>query len=310
MNVALITHRDCLGHDPGPGHPERPDRLRAVLGALDRPEFGGLRRSDAPEADRALLSLAHGQVYLDRLLAMHPEAGARVALDPDTMLGAGSLRAARLAVGGACAGVDAVVSGKVARAFVAVRPPGHHAEPSRAMGFCLFNSAAIAALHARARWGLRRVAIVDFDVHHGNGTEAIAWADAGFFFASSHQHPCYPGTGAASDTGAHGNVVNATLPPGSDGGAFRRAWSDTILPALARFAPDIVLVSAGFDAHRADPLAALNLDEADFGWVTTEIMRVADAVAGGRLVSVLEGGYDLDALASSAAAHTRALEGR
>ncbi len=304
MTIALVTHPACLQHDAGPGHPEQPARLRVVLDGLVVPEFAGLVRHEAPLATREMLERAHPAAYVDRILAIQPEGEGRIALDADTAMSAGSAEAARLAAGGACRGVDLVMGGAADAAFVAVRPPGHHAEPDRAMGFCLFGNAAIAALHARAAWGLQRVAVVDFDVHHGNGTQAMAWNDPDFFFASSHQSPCYPGTGAERETGVADNVINAPLPPGSGSVAFRRAWSDRILPALVRFRPAIVIISAGFDAHRADPLAQLELDEADFAAVTTEIL---EAAAGAPVVSLLEGGYDLTALRASAVAHVRAL---
>jgi acetoin utilization deacetylase AcuC-like enzyme len=211
------------------------------------------------------------------------------------------------AAGGAVAAVDAVMEGWARAAFAAVRPPGHHAEPARPMGFCLFNNAAVAAAHARSRWGIERVAVVDFDVHHGNGTQAMFAADPGLFYASSHQHPCYPGTGAASERGSANNIVNAPLQPGSDGAAFRSAWSNIILPELDRFAPGLLIVSAGFDAHKSDPLAQLRLETADYAWITQELTRVAAMHCGGRIVSVLEGGYDLTALAASAATHVRCL---
>ncbi len=302
-STALLTQPSGLDHDTGPGHPECPDRLRAVMRALDVPAFAALERSEAPPATRAQLERAHPASYVDRILGLRPARGERVALDADTLMSAGSVEAALRAAGGACAAVDAVMGEQVRTAFAAVRPPGHHAEPARAMGFCLFGNAAIAALHARARWGVERVAVVDFDVHHGNGTQAMAWDDPDFFFASSHQSPCYPGTGAAEEQGAAGNVVNVPLAPGSGTVAFRRGWERVILPALQAFAPGLVIVSAGFDAHRADPLAQLELEVEDFAWVTEAIM----SAAGGRLVSVLEGGYDLAALGASVAAHVGAL---
>ena len=305
MSTALFTHLAGLDHDTGPGHPECPDRLRAVLGALAAPAFDELVRREAPRATRVQLERAHPAGYVERVLGTVPAAGASVRLDADTVMSARSAEAALRAAGGACAAVDAVMAGEAATVFVATRPPGHHAEPERAMGFCLFGNAAVAALHARARWSLQRVAVVDFDVHHGNGTQAMAWDDADFFFASSHQSPCYPGTGAADEQGVAGNVINVPLAPGSGSAAFRRGWERTILPGLEAFAPALVIISAGFDAHRADPLAQIELEAADFSWVTREIL----SVAGGRAVSVLEGGYDLRALGECVAAHVAALAG-
>jgi len=305
VSTALFTHPACLGHDAGPWHPERPERLRAVLAALEGEAFAPLLREAAPEATPEQLALAHPAEYVAAILEIRPAPGETVSLDADTVMSAGSAAAARRAAGGAIAAVDAVLGGWARTAFAAVRPPGHHAEPSRPMGFCLFNNVAIAALWARHRWGKRRIAVVDFDVHHGNGTQAIFGPDADLFYGSSHQSPCYPGTGAARETGVADNVVNAPLPPGSDGAAFRAAWSERVLPALAAFGPELLIVSAGFDAHKADPLAELRLETADFAWITGALLEVA----GGRLVSVLEGGYDLDALAASAAAHVRVLMG-
>jgi len=307
MATALFTHPSGIAHDPGPGHPECPDRLRRVLAALGGPEFAALIRREAPPASEAQLLAAHPAHYVHQLLAVEPAAGERVRLDADTLMSAGSAEAARRAAGGACAAVDTVMGGEARTAFVAMRPPGHHAEHRRAMGFCLFSTAAIAAHHARERWGLRRVAILDFDVHHGNGSQHLLQDDPETFFASSHQSPCYPGTGAASETGVAGNVVNVPLPPGSGSAAFRRAWDETILPAAETFRPELVLVSAGFDAHRADPLAELMLDTEDFRWITGRLMALADGACSGRLVSILEGGYDLDALAASVTVHVQAL---
>ena len=303
--VALITHQACLAHDPGAGHSESPARLRAVLGALEHPDFTCLLREQAPLATREQLCLAHPAGYVDAMLALDPGEGI-VALDPDTFVGRGSVDAARHAAGGAIAAVDAVMEGWADTAFAAVRPPGHHAEARQAMGFCLFGTVAIAAYHARARWGLKRVAVVDFDVHHGNGTQHIFQNDPELFYASSHQMPCYPGTGAAHETGVAGNVVNMPLAPNDGSVAFRRVWSEVGLPALSAFAPELLIISAGFDAHRADPLAQLCLDTADFGWITDQLMAACP-----RVVSVMEGGYDLAALAASAALHVRRLvEGR
>ncbi len=307
ITTALITHPACLGHDPGDYHPECPDRLRAVLRALEQESFADLLREAAPRATVEQLALAHPKDYVDAILAIVPEAGETIALDGDTMMSAGSAEAALRAAGGAIAGVDAVMEGWARNVFVAVRPPGHHAEPARPCGFCLFNNVAVAAQHARARWNLKRVAVVDFDVHHGNGTQAMFGPDPDLFYASSHQFPCYPGTGHPSERGVADNIVNVTLSPGSDSAAFRRGWEGTILPSLDAFAPELLLISAGFDAHRADPLANLRLDERDFAWITTELLGIAARHTGGRVVSVLEGGYDLDALAASAAVHVRTL---
>jgi acetoin utilization deacetylase AcuC-like enzyme len=307
MPTALITHPACLRHDTGPYHPECPDRLRAVLAALETEEFADLLREAAPQATTEQLTRVHPADYVAAILAIRPEEGELVQLDADTAMGAGSAEAALRAAGAAVAAVDAVAEGWARAAFAAVRPPGHHAEPARPMGFCLFNNAAVAALHARARWGIQRVAVVDFDVHHGNGTQAIFAADPDLFYASSHQHPCYPGTGEAWERGAADNIVNVPLRPGSDGAAFRAAWSDTILPELDVFAPGLLIVSAGFDAHAADPLAQLRLDTADYAWITQQLVTMAALHCGGRIDSVLEGGYDLAALAASAAAHVRGL---
>ena len=309
MSTALFTHPACLEHDPGEWHPECPARLRAVLAALEDETFTPLLREVAPAATREQLMLAHPPGYIDAILATRPEAGETIALDADTIMSAGSAQAALHAAGGAMAGVDAVMAGWARTAFVAVRPPGHHAEPARPGGFCLFNNVAVAAKWARERWGIRRVAVADFDVHHGNGTQAIFGPDADLFYASSHQSPCYPGTGEAWEHGVADNVVNAPLAPGADSAAFRAAWSGTILPALDAFAPELLFVSAGFDGHKADPLAQLRLETADFAWITAALLAVAERRGGGRMVSVLEGGYDLTALAAAAAAHVRVLMG-
>jgi acetoin utilization deacetylase AcuC-like enzyme len=307
VTVALFTHPACLGHDTGPWHPESADRLRVVLQSLETPDFTPLLRELAPRATREQLLLVHTEAHIDGIFAAQPSRGMTAALDADTLISVGSIEAALRAAGGAMAAVDAVQEGWARAAFVAVRPPGHHAEPDRAMGFCLFNNAALAAVHARAHWGVRRVAVVDFDVHHGNGTQAIFASDPNLFYGSSHQDPCYPGTGRAGDHGANGNIVNAPLPPGADGEQFREVWEERLLPALARFAPQLLIVSAGFDAHKADPLAQLRLESTDFGWITERLVAMADASCGGRIVSVLEGGYDLKALGESAATHVRAL---
>jgi acetoin utilization deacetylase AcuC-like enzyme len=304
VSVALFTHPSATGHDTGPGHPECAARIGAVLAALETPDFSSLLREIAPPATVPMLRAAHTDAHVDAMLALPHDR--YVQLDGDTFHSPGSREAILRAAGGACAAVDAVMEGWARAAFVAMRPPGHHAEGDRAMGFCLFNNAAIAAHHARARWGLRRIAVVDFDVHHGNGTQDIFERDADLFYASSHQHPCYPGTGLAHERGV-GNIVNAPLAPGSGSAEFRAAWSNIILPQLNAFLPELLIISAGFDAHAADPLAQLRLREPDFTWITEQLLAIADAHCPGRVISVLEGGYDLDALASSAAAHVRAL---
>lgn len=305
MTTLFLTHTDCIDHQTGEGHPEAPARLLAVIAALEEPAFKGLLRQAAPLGDKKAIARVHGMDFVDRILDGVPPTGRR-ALDADTILSPGSGLAALRAVGALTAAVDAVAKAQARNAFCAVRPPGHHAEADQAMGFCLFNSVAVAARHAQDVHGLARVAILDFDVHHGNGTQAVAERDGSLFFASSHQYPLYPGTGAAHETGI-GNIVNAPLPGGSGGAIFRKAWETKILPALDAFAPDLLLVSAGFDAHRADPLAGLELEEDDFSWVTDRLTEVAARHCDGRLVSALEGGYDLRALAGSAAAHVGAL---
>ena len=305
MTTFLYTHPACLDHDPGRRHPESPARLRAVLAALDDPEFTRLERREAPEAAREDLLRVHPRRHVEGILAAVPKTG-HVGIDADTVLSPASGEAALRAAGAVTAAVDAVVAKEADNAFCAVRPPGHHAEQQRAMGFCLFNNAAIGALRAREAHGLGRVAVVDFDVHHGNGTQAAFEADGSLFYASTHQYPLYPGTGAASETGV-GNVVNVPLRPMAGSSQFRLGVTQRILPALDAFRPELVVVSAGFDAHRSDPLAQLMLEEADYTWVTEKLLEVAYRHAAGRLVATLEGGYDLSALAASAAAHIRVL---
>ncbi len=305
MTTLLFTHPACIEHAPGPHHPEAPDRLRAVLAALEAPPFAALGRRDAPRAERAQLERVHDGPYIDAVLGAVPASGT-VHLDPDTALSPRSGEAALRAAGAACAAVDAVMAGEADNAFCAVRPPGHHAESGRAMGFCLFNNVAVGAAHARAAHGAERAAVIDFDVHHGNGTQAMFERDAGLFYASTHQWPYYPGTGAREERGV-GNIVNAPLPAGSTGADFRAAMQSEVLPALSAFKPDFVFISAGFDAHAADPLAGLRLDDDDFAWATEEIAAIAAECCAGRLVSTLEGGYNLDALASACAAHVGVL---
>lgn len=305
MHTRLYTHAACLDHDTGAGHVERPDRLRAVLSALDAGTFAALDRHEAPLGDLADIARAHPQDFVEELLSVLPT-DRLAALDADTVVSPGSEEAALRAVGAICAAVDAVQAGAAANAFCAVRPPGHHAEAMRPMGFCIFNSVAIAAMRARAVHGLDRVAVIDFDVHHGNGTQAMFEADRHLFYASTHQWPLYPGTGAEEETGV-GNIVNAPLDAGTGSDTFRRAMDRRVLPALRRFGPDLILISAGFDAHRADPLASLNFESEDFAWVTDALCAVADECCAGRVVSILEGGYELAALADSAAAHVERL---
>lgn len=306
MTTFLYAHDAFGAHETPPGHPERSDRYFAAAKALQAERFADLERRAAPRASHEALRLVHEPAFIDAIFGASPEDG-MVRLDPDTTMGPHSLDAALRAVGGAIDAVDAVFKGEAANAFILARPPGHHAPPDRAMGFCLFNSAAVSAMHARAAHGAKRVAVVDFDVHHGNGTESAFWRDEHAFYASSHEWPQYPGTGRASDRGAFDNIVNTPLATGSSSDDFRRAWGDRILPALSDFRPDILIVSAGFDAHRGDPLGGLALTEADFDWVTRELKGVARSCCGGRVVSILEGGYDLAALAASVATHVSAL---
>jgi acetoin utilization deacetylase AcuC-like enzyme len=305
--TALITHAACLEHDPGPYHPECPDRLRAVLRALDAPEFSGLIREAAPRATKEQLVRVHPARIVDSILAIRPEAGDLVNIDADTAMSAGSAEAALRGAGAAVLGVDLVMRGTVSNAFAAVRPPGHHAEPSRPMGFCLFNNAGVAAQHARAVYGSQRVAVVDFDVHHGNGTQALFAQNPELFYGSTHQSPFYPGTGDVWERGIANNIVNVPLRARDSSNEFRAAWAGTIIPALEAFAPELLIISAGFDAHRADPLAQIRLETEDFAWITEALLAVAAKHSAGRVVSVLEGGYDLDALAASAAIHVRGL---
>ena len=295
-----------MNHLNPPGHPERPDRLRAIENALEGEQFQTLAREQAPAASLEIVALCHPMEYVEAIRDAAPKEGL-VQLDADTSMSPGSLEAALRAVGAAVHAVDEVVAKKAQNAFCAMRPPGHHTERSRPMGFCIFNQAAIAARYAQKEHGLGRVAVVDFDVHHGNGTQDIFWSDAALMYCSTHQMPLYPGTGAVSERGEHDNIVNAPLRAGDGGEQFRAAMETRILPRLASFGPELIVISAGFDAHMRDPLANLQFNEADFGWATRKIMDVADKTAQGRVVSTLEGGYDLEALSRSAAAHVIAL---
>ena len=305
MATHLYTHSACLDHEPGRNHPESPARLHAVLAALGDPEFSRLERREAPEAGLDDLARVHSRQHIRRILSTVPKSG-HVGIDADTVLSPASGAAALRAAGAVVAAVDAVVAREADNAFCAVRPPGHHAEPERAMGFCLFNNAAIGALRAREVHGLERVAVVDFDVHHGNGTQAAFESDDSLFYASTHQFPLYPGTGAASEMGV-GNIVNVPLRPMSGSNQFRLGVTQHILPALDAFRPRLILISAGFDAHKNDPLAQLLLEEGDYSWITEKLLEIAYRHAGGRLVATLEGGYDLAALGASVAAHIRVL---
>lgn len=302
--MLAFTHPDCLAHAPGPEHPEQPARLRAVLDALGQ-AWPDLAWREAPAAQRGDLCRVHAAALVDQVL--EPLASGLRPLDADTLLSPGSARAALHAAGAGLAAVDAVMAGEDSTAFCAVRPPGHHATASTAMGFCLFNNIAVAAAHARDQHGLERIAIVDFDVHHGNGTQAIFQADPAVAYFSSHQSGLYPNSGNPRERGV-GNLHNVLLPPGSDGFRFRNVWQDVLLPALDDFKAQLLLVSAGFDAHMSDPLADLMLDAEDFGWLTSELCALTRRHGGGRMVSMLEGGYNVQALAECVVAHVGALQ--
>ncbi len=306
MTTRLYTHDSFTRHDTGAAHPERSARLHAVTRALETPEFDSLDRHVASAVSHDRLALVHSPAFIEALLSAIPRDGHR-RIDLDTVISPASGDAALHASGAVVDAIDAVMEKRTDNAFCAVRPPGHHAEPANAMGFCLFNSIAVGAAHARNRWGLSRVAVIDFDVHHGNGTQAMFWDHDGMFYASSHQFPCFPGTGSVDECGRYNNIVNAPLARGSGSHAFRRAFAERILPALDAFRPELVLISAGFDAHEEDPLADINLVTEDYSWVTDEISALADSHADGRIVSVLEGGYALEALASSVMVHVRRL---
>jgi len=308
MATLLVTHPAFVKHDTGPGHPERSDRMRAIDKVLAHDVFRGLVREEAPlrEDAREHIERAHSAAYFEKIRASVEHLDHSSHLDGDTVVSPGSWEAALRAVGAGLHAVDAVMEGRAANAFCQVRPPGHHAESNMAMGFCVFSNAAIAAQYARAKHGAERIAVVDFDVHHGNGTQEIFWSDRDLFYGSTHEMPLYPGTGAVGETGA-GNVWNAPLRAGDGGERFREAFESRILPALRNFGPDMLVISAGFDAHQADPLANLRLVEADFMWATERIADVAKRHANGRIVSMLEGGYDLTALAKSVAVHVKTL---
>jgi acetoin utilization deacetylase AcuC-like enzyme len=305
LTTRLYYHSSCLEHLTPPGHPERPDRLRAIDDALTDEKFHFLERMEAPAADPSWFMLAHPEEYVRHIESNIPEEGLR-RIDADTAASAKSWEAVLHATGAALAGVDAVFSGEVDNVFAAIRPPGHHAEKATAMGFCLINNIAVAARYAQKKHGAERVAIVDFDVHHGNGTQDIFWSNPSVLFASTHQMPLYPGSGALGETGA-GNIFNAPLRDGDGGEHFREAFRTRILPAVDEFEPDLILISAGFDGHFRDPLAGLELTAGDFDWATGKVMELASKHCGNRVVSLLEGGYDLKGLADSVSAHVSRL---
>ncbi len=307
MRTWIYSHDDCLDHRPGPHHPESPQRLEAVLGALRDSEFAGLHWEPAPLGTVDQVRRVHDAAYVEAVRRAAPAEGYRLLDAGDTVISPGSWNAVMRCVGAACAAVDAVIDGRADNAFCATRPCGHHAEADRAMGFCVFNQAAIAALHARHVHGLRRIAVVDFDVHHGNGTQSCFWDDPDLFFGSSHQAPFYPGTGARHERGVAGNIVNIPLERGCGSATFRRHMRDELLPALHAFAPELLIISAGFDAHELDPLGGLAFTDDDYAWITRELVAVAAEHAKSRVVATLEGGYSLDGLASGVAAHVRAL---
>ncbi|MEM9583935.1 MAG: histone deacetylase family protein [Pseudomonadota bacterium] len=309
MTTAFFSHPACLQHVTPPGHPERVDRLMAIYAAIDTIEDDALLRVEAPRGQVGDILLAHPQTYIDAIIAAEPETGA-VALDADTHMSNGSVEAAFRGVGAMTKAVDMVLGGDVANAFAAMRPPGHHAETAKQMGFCLFGNVAIAAKHALDRHGLSRVAVVDFDVHHGNGTQDLLWDETRALFVSSHQMPLWPGSGRVEESGADGNILNVPLPPDSNGSVMRKAYERIVFPALSDFEPELLLISAGFDAHRDDPLANLSWATEDFAWLTEQLCDIADQHCAGRIVSTLEGGYDLQALAASTKAHLEVLLAR
>ncbi|MBP0588639.1 histone deacetylase family protein [Paraburkholderia sp. LEh10] len=310
MSSTLVyTHAACLNHQPGPHHPESAERLKTVLKTLRAEEFAALEWRDAPMGTREQVELIHTKDFIDEVAQAAPTQGYMPLDGGDTVMSPGSWEAVMRCVGAACAGVDAVLNGDARNVFCATRPCGHHAEPSRAMGFCIFNQAAIAAAYAYEVHKLERVAVVDFDVHHGNGTQAAFYHRPELFYASSHQSPLYPGTGAAAETGVSHNILNIPLPPGCDSTLFRVRIEAGMLPAIREFRPKLMILSTGFDAHRLDPLAALRLEDDDFHWITRELVRIADETCDGRVVSILEGGYSMEGLAGGTRAHVRALMG-
>ncbi|WP_418136613.1 histone deacetylase family protein [Agrobacterium sp. El2ro-1b] len=304
MATRLYEHPIFLEHITPEGHPERPDRLRSLNIALEHPNFERLDRKEAPQANEDAVLVAHPEEHLLAVMRQVPEEDGEInRIESDTYLSPKSLQAALTGIGAAMAAVDDVFTGAADNVFVAARPPGHHAETAKAMGFCLFNNVAIAARHAQKAHGAERIAIIDWDVHHGNGTQDIFWNDTSVLFCSTHQMPLYPWSGDKNETGAKNNIVNAPLSPNTGSDHFREAFKSRVLPAIADFSPDLILISAGFDAHHRDPLAQINLVGEDFDWATGRLLEMADKYASNRVVSLLEGGYDLEGLAESAAMH-------
>ncbi len=306
MTTLLLCHDAFADHEVPEGHPERPARYRAVCDALAGTAFDRLKREQVQQGSTEAAKLVHASAYIDEIFDISPGEGF-VGIDSDTFVSAGTREAVLRAMGGVTRAVEAVFAGEARNAFVVSRPPGHHAEHAKAMGFCFVNTAALAARLAQRSYGAERVAIIDWDVHHGNGTQDIFWSDASVLYASTHQMPLYPGSGEASETGEHGTILNVPLAEGDDGLAFMNAFKGVILPAVVAHKPDLIVISAGFDAHHRDPLGGLRLTEADFGWATRKLMDLADTHCGGRIVSLLEGGYDLKGLGDSTAAHVAAL---
>ncbi len=305
--MIIYYHPSALLHDAGRGHPESPVRIRHVLAALEQSPLDQIERREPRKATHAEIERVHPAPYPSHILDNVPDEG-YVALDADTTLSPGTGEAALHAAGAACAGVDAIMAGDTERAFSLMRPPGHHAEPARPMGFCLFNSVAIGAMQARHHHQIGKIAIVDFDVHHGNGTQAAFWRDPKTMYVSIHQWPLYPGTGAAHETGAHDTILICPMPPGTGSKPWRDKVINEVIPALEAFEPEFLFMSAGFDAHQADPLANFELNDSDFAWITKELVTIAEKYAKGRVVSVLEGGYNPEALARSVLAHLEALD--
>ena len=306
MTTFVYTHPACLEHDTGPGHPERPARLETVLSSLRTSEFADIQWREAPSVDPDVLALVHPAEHVAAIMDRLPERGVWN-LDADTIVSPGSGEAALRAAGAICAAIDAVMEGSAQNAFCATRPPGHHAGRDQVEGFCLFNNAAIGAAYAREKYKLDRVAIIDFDVHHGNGTQDIFWNDPHVFYGSTHQSPLYPGTGANDERGAHENIANVPLMKGTDSETFRSVFEQKLLSRLTEFAPGLIIVSAGFDAHKADPLGGLKLDESDFSWISQKLLKVADQCCKGKLVGILEGGYNVEALGKSVASYVKAM---